>query len=319
MANIDLYMQKLVNIANAIRTKLGATSSDTYTLEQMPNKILSIPSGGELPDEYCINFPAYTGSPSRGGPSIYQMYSIHDDFIRSKKYNRLKLQAYFLYSSSTSDSKIFELIMSIIFYKEPVWDSTNNTVSIDTLYYKLNTDGTYTKTPITITCSSIAKSYVYDGKTVNIYYCNPGMSSTASSTLRDAMNYNRWTYTSTANTGWSSGIVYGNIKTIYEDAIASGYKLLSDVEGINSPTGFSHNGSYYRPLVIFNNGTKYATLGSSINCYLYVSRTQSTTQATDYYRITPVTMPGTSGYADAINTQIQDNNNGEYNIKLYNA
>lgn len=44
MANIDLYMQKLSNIADAIRNKLG--EQNEYTLEQMPGKILSIPTGG---------------------------------------------------------------------------------------------------------------------------------------------------------------------------------------------------------------------------------------------------------------------------------
>lgn len=43
MANIDLYMQKLTNIANAIRNKLG--ERNTYTLEEMPGKIESIPTG----------------------------------------------------------------------------------------------------------------------------------------------------------------------------------------------------------------------------------------------------------------------------------
>lgn len=44
MANIDLYKQKLVDIADAIREKLSET--DTYKLEEMPEKILSIESGG---------------------------------------------------------------------------------------------------------------------------------------------------------------------------------------------------------------------------------------------------------------------------------
>ena len=44
MANIDLYKQKLVAIANAIRTKLNTQSK--YKLEQMPDAILSIPTGG---------------------------------------------------------------------------------------------------------------------------------------------------------------------------------------------------------------------------------------------------------------------------------
>ena len=44
MANVDLYMQKLTNIANSIRNKLG--EQNTYTLEQMPGKIDSIPTGG---------------------------------------------------------------------------------------------------------------------------------------------------------------------------------------------------------------------------------------------------------------------------------
>lgn len=44
MANIDLYMQKLTNIADAIRRKLS--ESNQYTLEQMPGKIDSIPTGG---------------------------------------------------------------------------------------------------------------------------------------------------------------------------------------------------------------------------------------------------------------------------------
>lgn len=44
MANIDLYKQKLVNIANSIRAKLNESS--LYTLEQMPGKIDSIPVGG---------------------------------------------------------------------------------------------------------------------------------------------------------------------------------------------------------------------------------------------------------------------------------
>lgn len=44
MANIDLYKQKLVDIADAIRGKNGETG--TYTLEQMPGKIAAIPTGG---------------------------------------------------------------------------------------------------------------------------------------------------------------------------------------------------------------------------------------------------------------------------------
>lgn len=44
MANIDLYKQKLVNIADAIRSKNGELSN--YTLEQMPGKIIDIPTGG---------------------------------------------------------------------------------------------------------------------------------------------------------------------------------------------------------------------------------------------------------------------------------
>lgn len=44
MANIDLYKQKLVNIAAAIREKLNESSK--YTLEQMPGKIRSIDTGG---------------------------------------------------------------------------------------------------------------------------------------------------------------------------------------------------------------------------------------------------------------------------------
>ena len=44
MANIDLYKQKLVAIGNAIRQKLS--ESDTYKLEEMPEKILSIETGG---------------------------------------------------------------------------------------------------------------------------------------------------------------------------------------------------------------------------------------------------------------------------------
>ena len=44
MANIDLYKQKLVAIANAIRTKLNTQSA--YKLEQMTDAILSIPTGG---------------------------------------------------------------------------------------------------------------------------------------------------------------------------------------------------------------------------------------------------------------------------------
>ena len=43
MANIDLYKQKLVAIADAIRQKLS--ESDTYKLEEMPEKILSIETG----------------------------------------------------------------------------------------------------------------------------------------------------------------------------------------------------------------------------------------------------------------------------------
>lgn len=53
MANIDLYKQKLVDIADAIREKLSEQS--TYTLEQMPGKIESIPTGGggiEIIDGY---------------------------------------------------------------------------------------------------------------------------------------------------------------------------------------------------------------------------------------------------------------------------
>lgn len=55
MANIDLYKQKLVDIADAIREQLGET--DTYKLEEMPDKILSIESGGseiEIVDEYTV-------------------------------------------------------------------------------------------------------------------------------------------------------------------------------------------------------------------------------------------------------------------------
>ena len=57
MANIDLYKQKLVAIANAIRAKLN--EQQTYTLEQMPTKIASIPTGGseaEIKDNYSICF-----------------------------------------------------------------------------------------------------------------------------------------------------------------------------------------------------------------------------------------------------------------------
>lgn len=56
MANIDLYIQKLVAIANAIREQLQET--DEYTLDEMPEKILSISGGGESSDIIVAYVPS---------------------------------------------------------------------------------------------------------------------------------------------------------------------------------------------------------------------------------------------------------------------
>lgn len=72
MANIDLYKQKLVAIADAIRTQLS--EQDTYKLEQMPNKILSIQTGGhsiEIKEGYTNK----TVVPKNISYTIYNMFN----------------------------------------------------------------------------------------------------------------------------------------------------------------------------------------------------------------------------------------------------
>lgn len=318
MANIDLYMGKLTNIANAIRTKLN--EQDTYLLEEMPAKILSIPTGGGASlSEYKISFPAYTYNSAYGGAGVHELYPIPDELIESKKYNRLKLQAFYKCNFSNTQTKTFELIMSIIFYKEPVWDSSTSAPRVDALYYKLSSNGTWTKTAISIPCTNMNKTYTHDGKTIRMYTCNPGMGASYSTTYTNAMNYNRWTVSTSGAYTYQINALYGNIKDIYEDAITSGYDILSNIDGISGPDGFLYNGEYYRPIVYMYNNNRYQILRDSINCYLYISRSASSTSGSDAYGITPVTNPSGSTDYEVLKAIELDNINGDYNIKLYNV
>lgn len=262
--------------------------------------------GGNLPDVYGANFFSGCFITNYGG-YFTEHIKIDDSYITSGKYNRIKFQARLKANNSSTQQKKLEVGFQIIFFKEP----NMATSKLPVLYYILSTAGTWQKVQANLDiANSNDCTYTYGGNTVTVKHANVIIYNASYA------NYETITSTSSGNITCTLNKVYGDLEDIYENALADGYDVFSNIPSLAGYEGLVYNNNRYKVVPVYNINNFMYYIDSSIHGVARIYRNASSTSA---QTLGFVTVNSNTPASDTNNfaNQIKDAAAGEYNITLY--